>query len=60
VRSCAGSPSKSPQCTAARSRRSLHDVGFGARSQQPVGSAGWGAATYIKLAPATRARSGNR
>ena len=28
LRSCSGSPSKSPQCTAARSRRSLPDVGL--------------------------------
>ena len=33
----------------------LPDVGFGARSQKPVGSAGWVAALYIKMAPATSA-----
>jgi len=43
-----------------RSRRSLPDVGFGVRSQKPVGSAGWVAALYIKMAPATSASSGSR
>ena len=49
LRSCSGSPPKSAQSTAARSRRSLPDVGFGARSQKPVGSAGWVAALYIRV-----------
>src|SRR2546426_68368 len=42
LRGCAGSPSKSPQCTVARSRRSLPDVGCGgtipeARGQSRLG-----------------------
>jgi hypothetical protein len=60
VRSGSGRPAKSAQSTAARSRRSLPDVACGARSQQPVGSAGGVAALSITMAPATRASAGHR
>jgi len=60
LRSCAGSPCQSAPCTLERTRRSLPAVGFGVRSQKPVGSAGWVAAIYIKMAPATQASAGRR